>query len=246
MDAFAEYYDIMVGADYDKISDFIIDAINKYKPESELVCDLGCGTAKVTTLLSQKGFDMIGIDSSEDMLIKARENVSKSGVDSVLLLNQDITDFELYGTVDVIYATLDTINYVTCKRDLNKLFRLVKNYLNYDGLFIFDVNTKYKFESVLAENDFIYDFDDLFCCWSVEFDKKSEKCYHLLTYFDKCEDGRFMRKENEQTQRYYSNRYLYELFSKYNFDVIGEYDDYNWTSVTPKTERITYILKINK
>ena len=177
MDAFVENYDKMVGADYDRISDFIIRAIEKYKPDSSLICDLGCGTGKVIDKLSRQGFDMIGIDSNEDMLIIAHETFASNNISDVLLLEQDITEFELYGTVDAIYSTLDTVNYITCKRKLDKFFKLVRNYLNFDGLFIFDVNTEYKFKEVLDGNDFIYDNDDLFCCWSAEFDKKSEKCY---------------------------------------------------------------------
>ena len=88
MDIFAEYYDSMVGADYDKITDFIVSAIKKHKPNSDLICDLGCGTGKVAINLAQNGYDLIGIDSSEDMLIKARENALDNNIDTILFLNQ--------------------------------------------------------------------------------------------------------------------------------------------------------------
>ena len=246
MDIFAEYYDSMVGADYDKITDFIVSAIKKHKPDSDLICDLGCGTGKVAINLAQNGYDLIGIDSSEDMLIKARENALDNNIDIILFLNQDISDFELYGTVDVIYSTLDTLNYITCKKDLDRLFKLVRNYLNYDGLFIFDVNSEYKFKEILDDKDYIYDTEELFCCWSAKFESKSDKCYHWLTYFEKSSEGNYIRVENEQVQRFYSKQYLKSVFDKYGFEVLSLTDNYSFNRIKPKTERLTYILKIIK
>lgn len=246
MDAFAQYYDFMVGANYNQMADYILSSVEKYKPDTELVCDLGCGTGKLATLLSKSGFDMIGIDSDESMLMKARENIIDSEAKDILLLNQDITDFELYGTVDLICSTLDTINYILCKRDLERLFKLVKNYLNYDGLFIFDINTEYKFKKVLSDNDFIYDTEDLFCCWSAEFDNKTDKCYHCLTYFEKDNSGKYVKKENYQQQRFYSPEYIKTLIDKYNFQILSVSDDYSDRKPKTNTQRLTYILKINK
>ena len=246
MDAFAEYYDSLVGADYNKISEFLIASIKKYKPDSTLICDLGCGTAKVTTALAKMGYDMIGIDSSEDMLISARDNISKSGITDVLLLNQDITDFELYGTVDVIYSTLDTINYITDKRSLVRLFKLVKNYLNYDGLFIFDINTDYKFNNILANQNYTYDEEDLFFNWYVDFEKNTGNCYHYLTYFKQNNEGMYERFDSVQHQRFYDKNYIESLCAKFNFEIIRCVDDYSCKQINDCTERITYVLKINK
>ena len=101
MDVFAEYYDTFVGADYNKISQYIYSSIEKFKPDSSLVCDLGCGTGTISIFLRQKGFGMIAIDSNEDMLLVAREKAHNLGISDILFLNQDIVNFELYGTVDV-------------------------------------------------------------------------------------------------------------------------------------------------
>ena len=245
MDIFAENYDLMVGADYDDIVSYINCAIKKYKPDSELVCDLGCGTGTVALSLSKLGYDMIAIDSSEDMLIKAREKAENLSDTKTMFLCQDIVDFELYGTVDVIYSTLDTINYILDKRDLNTLFKWVRNYLNYDGLFIFDINSEYKFENVLKDKSFIYDFDDMFCTWETE--KCSKNRYdHYLTYFVREDDARYSRYENVQQQRYYSKTEIEDLCRKYNFDIIVVNDNYKDKLLCKKTERYTYILKTNK
>lgn len=246
MDAFAKNYDSLVGADYKKISEYIDKSIKKYKSDSELVCDLGCGTGVISCQLSKLGYDMIGIDISEDMLLEARENATNSDVDNLLLLCQDICQFELYGTVDVIYSTLDTINYITCKNDLTRLFKLTRNYLNYDGLFIFDINTEYKFKNILSGNNFIYNNDDLFCAWESEFDSKSGYCYHDLTYFEKQKDGSYLKENSTQIQRYYSPDYIESVARKFDFKIIKCSDNYTNKAISDKTERITYILKINK
>lgn len=246
MDIFAKYYDKFVGADYDLIADFIDKKIKQYKNNSELICDLGCGTGCITSRLAKLGYDMIGVDANENMLMQAREKLSLLGLDSVLLLNQNITEFELYGTVDVIYSTLDTLNYIIYKRELRRLFYLVKNYLNYGGLFIFDINSEYKFKSTLNDGKFIYDFDDIFCCWQSDYEQKSCKCFHELTYFEKHKDGGFERFDSFQEQRFYSNEYIKAVSREHSFDILEVCDNYTSKAVTKHTERITYVMKINK
>lgn len=244
MDAFVQNYDLMVGADYKIIANFIDSAIKKYKKDSELVCDLGCGTATVALELSSRGYDMIAVDSDFNMLIKAKEKAQSLNDDTVLFLNQDITEFELYGTVDVIYSTLDTVNYILDKKSLSNLFALVKNYLNFDGLFIFDINSQYKFQNILDNNTFVYDMEDLYCVWNTQKYKK-DVYNHNLTYFIN-ENGNFKRFENTQTQRYYSKEYIESMIKKHDFEILKCVDNYSNKKVFDKTERITYVLKTNK
>lgn len=246
MDAFAEYYDSLVGADYDKIIEYIDSSIKKYKPDSSLVCDLGCGTGTISISLRQKGYDLIAIDNSEDMLVEAREKCFDAGISDILFLNQDIVDFELYGTVDVIYSTLDTLNYITDKRRLTTLFKWVRNYLNYDGLFIFDINSEHKFRDVLDNGTFVYDFDNVFCIWETECQKEKSKYDHFLTYFIKEENGLYSRRDSVQSQRYYSCEEIQNLAEKFDFEILAINDDYSFKSVSDATERITYILKTKK
>lgn len=242
MDCFSKYYDLFVGADYNLITDFLDSRIKKYKSDAELVCDLGCGTANVTEKMARLGYDMIGIDADEGMLMQAREKTDET----VLLLNQDITDFELYGTVDVIYSTLDTLNYVLNRDDLDRLFSLVKNYLNYDGLFIFDINSEYKFKTVLGKNNFVYDDDEAFCCWQTEYNAESCLSAHVLTFFEKANNNTFVRSDSYQEQRFYSVEFINELAEKYSFDILEMRDNYSDKDVSGESERITFVLKINK
>ncbi len=246
MEAFSKYYDSMVGADYDKIAQYVFAAIKEYKPDSELVCDLGCGTCSVAVILERGGLDMICIDRSEDMLAKAREKLDKLGICDILLLRQDMSEFELYGTVDVIYSSLDTLNYLVNDGELEKVFKLVRNYLNYGGLFIFDINTEYKFREILDGGSFVYDSDGTFCCWQSDYDKKTGICEHYLTYFEKGKGDFYRRFDEQQTQRFYSFDYVKKLAEKHGFKLLKVTGGYDGGDVLPDSERICCVMKINK
>lgn len=246
MDIFAQKYDEMVGADYQKIINFIDKNIKKCKPDSTLVCDLGCGTGTVALELSRRGYDVIAIDSNDTMLMMAREKAFELNDTKTLFLCQDIVNFELYGTVDVIYSTLDTVNYITDEKDLNTFFKWVRNYLNYDGLFIFDINSQYKFDRVLKDKTFIYDYEDLFCSWETQKDEETCEYCHYLTYFIKRDDGAFDRYDSTQYQRFYSKEQIEAIAKKYDFEIVDIKDDYSEEGIIATTERYTYIMKTNK
>ena len=157
-DSIAAIYDnINSEIDYSKWADFIEEAFKKYlEAKPELVLDLACGTGSMTFELDSRGYDMIGADSSEDMLSEAYEKAFDKGISNILFLRQDMREFELYGTVGAVCCCLDSINYLTHDGDLEKCFSCVHNYLDPDGLFIFDVNTPYKFENVYGNNQYIF------------------------------------------------------------------------------------------
>ena len=124
------------------------DAEGILDSERNLVVDLGCGTGTMTRLLRQKGYDMIGVDNSEEMLAEAVEKREQSGR-SILYLNQDMREFELYGTVRAVISLCDTMNYLTEYDDLVNVCRLVNNYLDPNGIFLFDLKTDHYFKSIL-------------------------------------------------------------------------------------------------
>ena len=140
---FAYLYDkLTADVEYVKRADYLEDLFKnsmEYKPV--LIADVGCGTGTICNILSDRGYDMIGIDSSYDMLNVARE---KSQDKSILYLNQDMTEFELYGTVDVITCMLDSLNYLIEDGEIEEFFKLCHNYLNPEGLLIFDINISKK------------------------------------------------------------------------------------------------------
>lgn len=159
---FAGVYDIFMDeTPYAEWCAFLDAALKRYRikdgtddelllQEQNAVLDLGCGTGTLTELLAAEGYDMIGIDNSQEMLQRAMEKKERSGLD-ILYLQQDMRQFELYGTVGAVISVCDSLNYLLSEEELLTVFRLVENYLYPGGVFIFDFNTVYKYETLIGD-----------------------------------------------------------------------------------------------
>lgn len=149
---FAAVYDLfMDNVPYDEWADYLEYLLKKNKVNQGLILELGCGTGSMTRRMAAKSYEMIGIDLSEEMLSIAREKSALSE-DGILYLCQDMREFELYGTVKAVISVCDSMNYIMSEEDLVKVFRLVNNYLDPEGIFIFDLDTKYAYETILGDN----------------------------------------------------------------------------------------------
>lgn len=215
----AEFYDRLNSeVDYKNWVLFLHGIIDKYESvKSNLVLDLACGSGNMTIEMAKLGYDMIGVDLSVDMLMEAR---SKSAGFDILYLNQDMRDFELYGTVDVVICCLDSINYLLTSNDIRKCFSLVYNYLNPAGIFIFDVNTPHKFENIFADNTFVFDNENVFCTWQNSYDRETRICDFYLNIFSKNDSGTYSRFEEQQAERMYERSELMGILSETGFDLI--------------------------
>ena len=239
-EALARVYDKLNGeVDYAAIASFYEAVFARYGIRPELVLDLGCGTGRMTLELARRGYDMIGVDGSAEMLSRAYERMWSEGAKGVLFLEQDMRSFELYGTVGAVVSTLDCINYLTGDGDLARCLSLVHNYLDPDGVFVFDVNTPYKFRHVYGENAYILEEEDgsAFCGWQNDFDEQSGLCRFLLSVFTECEDGRYERTDEEQTERCYSREELTAALEKAGFAEIEFFGDLDLSTPNDKTER---------
>ena len=148
---FAAVYDtFMDNVPYREWGEYIHSMLCEKGVKDGLVLDLGCGTGTMTEILAGYGYDMIGADNSEDMLELAMEKRIQSGHD-ILYLLQDMRKFELYGTVRAVVSVCDSLNYITDPEDLENVFRLVNNYLDPGGIFLFDFNTEYKYREVMGD-----------------------------------------------------------------------------------------------
>ena len=205
----------------------------------ELICELGCGTGTMCNILSDRGYDMIGIDMSESMLDVAMQ---KSFGKNILYLDQDMREFELYGTVDVIICLLDSFNYITNIKELEKIFSLCKNYLNPDGLLIFDLNTKYKFENVLADNIFTFDNDEIFYVWENSYDNETKLCEFFLTFFVES-DGAYKRIDEYHVERCYEDSEIINVLEKTGFRDIKKFGDMSFEMPKNDEERVFYLAK---
>ncbi len=243
-DAISSVYDnINSEIDYSKWADFIESCFNKFLPQRpEIVLDLACGTGSMTFELHSRGYDMIGADASEDMLYKAYNKAYDRDIHDILFIKQDMRDFELYGTVGAICCCLDSVNYLTEDGDIDKCFSCVHNYLDPNGLFIFDVNTPYKFENTYGNNHYIFEDNDscgrqAYCGWQNEYDVKTGLCNFYLSVFTSDENGKYIRSDEVQTERCYGKEFLTSKLNKSGFELLGIYSDYNFNTPCDITDR---------
>ena len=244
--AIARIYDkLNADISYKKWADFIEKCFDRYlKCRPDLVLDLACGTGSMTLEMADRGYDMIGVDGSEDMLMVAYERSVGKGI---LYLCQDMRSFELYGTVGAVLCCLDSLNYLLSEEDLKKTLSLVHNYLDPDGLFLFDMNTPYKFENIYSDNAYIledetvYEGEDkpyaVFCGWQNQFDRNSGICDFYLSVFEEDEDGRYIRQDEQQKERCYSLDTVKDLLSDTGFEFIGAFEDFDFSDTGEKCER---------
>ncbi|MBR2342975.1 MAG: class I SAM-dependent methyltransferase [Clostridia bacterium] len=241
-DLIAPIYDAVNGElDYSAWADFIERIIEReYRMgRPELVLDLASGTGRMTIELARRGYDMTGIDISPEMLERARRSAERAGLgDKILWLCQDMTDFELYGTVDVAVSCLDSINHLTEPRELRACLSLVHNYLIPNGLFIFDVNGRGKFERIYADRAYVSEEGNSFCVWQNDYSQRSRLCDFYITLFERGSDGSYRRSEDMDTERMYTLRSLRRALSDCGFEFIGAYSDFDFTPATDDAERI--------
>ncbi len=212
-----------------------------------LICDLGCGSGIITTALSDLGYDMIGIDDSIEMLEQAEEK--KEGRD-ILYLAQDIRGFELYGSVRAVISTCDVLNYITEKEDISRIFGLVHNYLDPNGLFIFDLNTKYYYSMVCADNTFTSVDENGAYIWENDYDDDSGINSYSVTLFEKSNedpDGReyYERYEEYHIEKAYDIADIKQTAEKNGFTCLSVNDGYSSDEIKKDSCRAVFIMKKN-
>ncbi len=247
--AIADIYDkLNAEIDYGTWADFVEKHFDRYLTERpSLVLDLACGTGSMTVELASRGYDMIGVDGSEEMLSVAYE---RSAGKNILYLLQDMRRFELYGTVGAVTCCLDSLNYLTENGDMEACFATVHNYLEPDGLFLFDMNTPYKFEKVYGDNSYILeDVSDgaaAYCGWQNDYDRETRLCRFYLSVFREDEDGRYRREDEQQCERCYSMREIREALVNTGFEFLSVSADYDFCEVGENTERWYFAARCKK
>lgn len=247
--AIARVYDkLNKDIDYSGWADFIERCFDRYCTiRPHLVLDLACGTGRMTRELSSRGYDMIGVDGSADMLTEAYSY----GGDGILYLLQDMRGFELYGTVGATVCCLDSLNYLLDPMELKKTFSLVHNYSDSDALFIFDMNTPCKFENIYADNAYILEDERedgaaLFCGWQNFYDKESRICDFYLSVFEETKNGAYERSDEHQQERCYTLDEVADALHDCNFELIGIYSDLTFSEPDVTSERWYFVARAKK
>lgn len=244
-ESFARVYDeLMDDVPYEAWSEFITRYLKEKQIEDGLVLELGCGTGKLMELMAAAGYDMIGVDSSIDMLQIAREKATKDP-QAFLYLHQDMREFELYGTVRAVVSICDSINYILDEQDLETVFSLVNNYLDPGGYFIFDFNTQYKYRDVIGDDVIAEDRDDVSFIWYNQYDSENNLNYIDLNVFVREEDGRYQKFQEEHVQKGYTLTKIKTLLKNAGLIFIDAFDGYTKKAASLESERVVVIAREN-
>ena len=230
------YSEIMQDTPYDTWEKFLIRTMKKHGIKDGLVLDLGCGTGEMTRRLKNRGYDMIGVDVSAEMLGIAAGKDSEG----ILYLNQDMREFELYGTVRAIVSVCDSMNYLTDPEDFVQTLKLANNYLDPKGIFIFDLKTVHFYRDVAGESVFGENLDDCSYLWENYYDKESGINEYALTLFLK-EGNAYKKSEEVHYQRAYGISEIRKMVKKSGLKLLEIIDADDYGEVKRNSERIYVI-----
>lgn len=233
---FAEFYDDLTqNVEYEKIAKYVSSFFKKYYPSGKTVLDLACGTGTLSKLLNEEGYNIIGIDLSDDMLCIA----SSKSVDNASFIKGDISSFALAQKVDYCVCSLDSINHLKSIEQVGECFNCVYNSLVDGGIFVFDVNTVYKHKNVLNDNTFVFDEENFFLSWDNEY--LGENTVRILLDFFVFNGVNYDRFSEEFCEKAYE---ISELENKLNkFKILGVYDELTLTEPKNDSERIYFVCK---
>lgn len=243
--SFSYFYDKLTSnISYKQRAEYFDMLIKKHNGTQNLLLDLACGTGSLSEEFSRMGYDVIGVDASEEMLNEALDKKFDSGL-NIQYLCQDMTELDMFGTIDVTICALDSINHLKSIDDVKKTFQKVSLFCEPNGLFIFDVNTPYKHQNILADNTFIYDLDDVFCVWQNSFDSSSKDCHVDITLdiFGKNENGFYQRYYDELSEIAFKREIIESLLISAGFIVEAVYD---YDTVNPpldNSEKLVFVAR---
>lgn len=234
---FAGVYDeFMDNVSYDEWYDFLHHLLGEYGKEEGSVVELACGTGEITKRLSGSGYQVTGIDLSEDMLALAREKCQ----DEVLLLHQDMCELELYGEADAFVCAGDGMNYLLEREQLFQVFLNVSRYLKKDGVFLFDLKTDYYFREVVGNRTITDNREDASYIWENSYDEDKMRNEYLLTVYKLVDDERdlFERTDELHYQQVFPVEVVKEELERAGLVLKQAYEAFTGESPKEDSERL--------
>ena len=239
---FATVYDtFMDNVPYEAWKKYLVDILKAEGINDGLLLELGCGTGRMTRLLAAEGYDMIGVDNSEEMLSVAREYTMENT--EILYLLQDMREFELYGTIRAVVSVCDSMNYILEEADLREVFSRVHEYLEEDGIFIFDLNTVYKYRDLLGETTIAENREEGSFIWENYFDEESAVNEYDLTLYIREDGETYRRFEEVHYQRAYDLKTIGRLLADAGMELTAAYDAFTKEPVRDNSERIYVVAR---
>jgi len=239
-EALAGVYDALTGdVGYEKRADYIEKLFRKSRIPVHTVLDLACGTGSMTALLTERGYELVSVDESPDMLAAAREKASNLAGEPPVFLNQSMEELDLYGTVDAAICCLDSLNYLTTPKAVQKAFQRLHLFIAPGGLLVFDINSA----AMLRELDgqvFLDEKEDVYCVWRPEFEKRSKICTYWMDIFTKRPDGAWSRSVEQHRQKAYEVDELRAWLLEAGFTHIRTYGDCRMSAPREGEKRIFF------
>ena len=238
--ALAKVYDQLTeDVGYERRADYIEKLFKRSRLPVHTVLDLACGTGEMTAILTRRGYELVAADASPEMLAQAREKAADLEGEPPVFLNQSMTGLDLYGTVDAAICCLDSLNYLTSPKDVQKCFQRLHLFIAPGGLLVFDVNTPEKLAAMDGQV-FLDETEDVYCVWRTEFDRRSKICSYWMDIFTRREDGGWDRAGEEHRQRAYEVDELKAWLLDAGFTRIRTFGDCRMSAPREGAQRIYF------
>lgn len=242
---FSRYYDDLTrNVSYGDRCAQYCTLLSRHGAHPHLVLDLACGTGSFTLELARRGMEPIGVDASPTMLAEAQQKAAESG-ESILFLCQPMQRLDLYGTVEAAFCTLDSINHLTRPEWVQETFRRVALFLEPDGLFLFDVNTPYKHQTVLGNQTYVMETDEVYCVWQNELQPDQLTVQFQLDFFEK-KNGLYARRTERFRERAYTDAELRAWLDAAGLDCVDCVASHTLEAPGTQTERVIYVARSMK
>lgn len=226
---------------YPKWADYFETIFSRHDTQVESVLDLGCGTGSLSLLLAERGYEVIGVDASPEMLAQAQVKAAACTKIPPLFLCQEMEELDLYGTVDAAVSSLDSISYLDGYEALDETLGRLKFFVRPGGLFVFDVNTEAKFRTIDG-NSFLREDEDDVCIWSAAYDAESKYCVMRMDLFHR-EDTLWSRNREEHEEYAFSEAEIRSALEANGFQLEAAYDELNFTPASDESLRVFYIAR---
>ncbi len=240
--SFSSVYDELTrNVDYKIRAEYIASILRENGVSNGLLLDLACGTGSLSVEFSKMGYEVIGTDASQDMLMEA-QNKAYEEEQSIMFLCQKMEETDLYGTVRAIVCSLDSINHLPDLASLNKTFSVLKNFIDDKGIMVFDVNTLYKHREILGNHTFIYDEKNVFCAWQNRLLKDNKTVNINLDFFVK--NGAIYQRFTENFNEIaFTDEEIENAFSANGFRLVCKYGDMKKNIPEENEERVYYVIR---
>lgn len=236
------YDEFTTDIDYTKWADYLERHFHRLGLPGRIVLDLACGTGSLTCQLARRGYDMIGVDHSPDMLAMAQDKISQLECSTPpILLCQPMEQLDLYGTMDACVCCLDSVNYVTDPAKLREAFQRVHLFLMPGGLFIFDTNSLEKYQA-MDDQIFLDETEDSYCVWRVDYAAETRECSYFMDIFRR-QGNLWQRGEELHRQRYYPREQLHSFLTQAGFTQVEEYGAFTMASPQPGESRTFFVAR---